>query len=87
MLFHGVSGTQKDQNLFKRSLKKAEQSKLGALAGELDKATNRGFPVKDNSIWTYEQKKLGLSSYCEKRWVLKDGIHTEPIEYHIKAQQ
>ena len=32
---------------------------------------------------TYEQHKLGLSAYYDKRWVLPDGIHTEPIEFHI----
>ena len=32
---------------------------------------------------TYQQHKLGLSAYYDKQWVLPDGIHTEPIEYHI----
>jgi len=32
---------------------------------------------------TYEQEKLGLSAYYDKRWVLLDGIHTKPIEFHI----
>ena len=32
---------------------------------------------------TYQQHKLGLSAYYDKRLVLPDGIHTEPIEYHI----
>ena len=32
---------------------------------------------------TYEQKELGLSTYYDKRLVLLDGIHTEPIEYHL----
>lgn len=32
---------------------------------------------------TYEQKELGLSTYYDKRLVLPDGIHTEPIEYHL----
>ena len=31
---------------------------------------------------TYEQQKLGLSAYYDKRWVLPDGIHTEPLEFH-----
>ena len=30
---------------------------------------------------TYNQEKLGLSAYYDKRRVLADGIHTEPIEY------
>ena len=54
-----------------------------ALDGSKDMATNRGFRMRDGNIVTYEQEKLGLSAYYDKRWVLPDGIHTEPIEYHI----
>lgn len=36
---------------------------------------------------TYEQKKLGLSAYYEKRWVLEDDIHTDPIEFHIQVKK
>ena len=54
-----------------------------ALEGSKDMATNRGFRMRDGKIVTYEQEKLGLSAYYDKRWVLPDGIHTEPIEYHI----
>ena len=52
------------------------------LNGYKDMATNRGFRMKDGAMYTYEQHKLGLSAYYDKRWVLEDGIHTEPIEYH-----
>jgi len=54
-----------------------------ALAGKKDMATNRGFRMRDGNMVTYEQKKLGLSAYYDKRWVLEDGIHTEPIEFHL----
>jgi len=54
-----------------------------ALKGERDLATNRGFRMRDGRMVTYEQQKLGLSAYYDKRWVLPDGIHTEPIEYHL----
>ena len=54
-----------------------------ALEESKDMATNRGFRVRDGQIVTYVQQKLGLSAYYDKRWVLPDGIHTEPIEYHI----
>ena len=54
-----------------------------ALEGSKDMATNRGFRMRDGQMVTYEQKKLGLSAYYGKRWVLPDGIHTEPIEFHI----
>ena len=53
-----------------------------ALDGYKDMATNRGFRMKDGAMYTYEQHKLGLSAYYDKRWVLEDGIHTEPIEFH-----
>ena len=53
-----------------------------ALAGDRDVVVNRGFRMRDGSMYTYEQRKLGLSAYYDKRWVLPDGIHTEPIEYH-----
>jgi len=54
-----------------------------ALAGGKDMAINRGFRMRDGRMVTYEQKKLGLSAYYDKRWVLEDGIHTEPIEFHL----
>ena len=53
-----------------------------ALAGDRDMVVNRGFRMRDGSMYTYEQRKLGLSAYYDKRWVLPDGIHTEPLEYH-----
>ena len=53
-----------------------------ALEGSRDMATNRGFRMHNGNMYTYEQRKLGLSAYYDKRWVLEDGIHTEPIEYH-----
>ena len=53
-----------------------------ALAGDRDVVVNRGFRMRDGSMYTYEQRKLGLSAYYDKRWVLPDGIHMEPLEYH-----
>ena len=53
-----------------------------ALEGSRDMATNRGFRMQNGSMYTYEQRKLGLSAYYDKRFVLEDGIHTEPLEYH-----
>ena len=47
-----------------------------ALFGSLDKARNIGFRKRDNHIVTYEQPKLGLSAYYDKRIVHEDGIHT-----------
>ena len=51
-----------------------------ALEGYKDMATNRGLRMKDRAM--YEQHKLGLSAYYDKRWVLEDGIHTERVEFH-----
>ena len=53
-----------------------------ALHGSQDMVTNRGFRMRDRWMMTYEQTKKGLSAYYDKQWVLEDGIHTEPIEYH-----
>ena len=47
-----------------------------ALFGSLDKVTNIGFRKRDNHIVTYEQSKLGLLAYYDKRIVNEDGIHT-----------
>ena len=47
-----------------------------ALFGALDKVANIGFRKKENHIVTYEQSKLGLSAYYDKRIVHEDGIHT-----------
>ena len=47
-----------------------------ALFGALDKVTNIGFRKKERHIVTYEQTKLGLSAYYDKRVVHEDGIHT-----------
>ena len=54
-----------------------------ALEGRKDMATNTGFRMRDGRMVTYEQQKLGLSAYYDKRWVLPDRIHIESIEFHI----
>ena len=53
-----------------------------ALDGHTNMATNRGFRMHQGAMYTYEQRKLGLSAYYDKRWVLPDGIHTESIDFH-----
>ena len=47
-----------------------------ALFGAIDKVTNIGFRQRSHHIVTYEQTKLGLSAYYDKRVVHEDGIHT-----------
>ena len=56
-----------------------------ALEGVKDMATNKGFRMVNSCMMTYKQQKLGLSTYYAKRWVLPDGIHTTPIEYHTEG--
>ncbi|KAK3737881.1 hypothetical protein QZH41_003157 [Actinostola sp. cb2023] len=56
-----------------------------ALEGSVDIAENRGFRMRDGAMTTYTQTKLGLSAYYDKRRVLPDGIHTEPLEYTLRG--
>ena len=53
---------------------------MNGLQGSLDKAKNTGFRIHDQGVVTYEQNKLGLSAYYDKRYVLDDGIHTRPLK-------
>ena len=46
-----------------------------------DKVKNVDFRVYDQGVATYEQYKLGLSAYYDKRYVLVDGIHTRPLNF------
>ena len=48
---------------------------------DFDKAKNVGFRVYDRSVVTYEQNKLGLPAYYDKRYVLADGIHIRPLDF------
>ena len=44
-----------------------------ALEGNIDPAENRGFRLRHGQMTTYNQEKLGLSAYYDKRNVLPDG--------------
>ena len=48
---------------------------------DIDKAKNVGFRVYDQGVVTYEQNKLGLSAYYDKRYVLAEGIHKRPLDF------
>ena len=74
-------GMSQQQN--KRSWKRYAE----ALNGAADKATNQGFQMAKGMICIYTQNKLGLIAYYDKQWVLLDGIHTEPIEYHLLEEE
>ena len=42
--------------------------------------TNKSFRVKDNSEYTYEQVRSGLSYFYPKRLVLDDAVSTKPLK-------
>ena len=48
---------------------------------DIDKAKNVGFRVYDQGVVKKEKKKLGLSAYYDKCYVLADGIHTRPLDF------
>jgi hypothetical protein len=41
---------------------------------------NVGFGIKNNSVFTYTQKRLGFTYFYCKREVLEDGINTKPLD-------
>ena len=41
---------------------------------------NQGFRPRNNSIFTYEQVRSGISYFYCKRQVLADGVHTKPLD-------
>ena len=48
---------------------------------DIGKAKNVGLRLYDQGVVTYGQNKLGLCGYCDKRYVLADGIHTRPLDF------
>ena len=40
---------------------------------------NKGFRAKDNTMYTYTQKRVGFNYFYCKRQVQDDGIHTAPL--------
>ena len=47
---------------------------------DIDKSKNVGFRVYDQGVVTYQQNKVGLSAYYDKRYVLGYRIHTVFIQ-------
>ena len=41
---------------------------------------NKGFRIKNNTIYTYEQDRAGLTYLYPKRIVLSDGVNTSPLD-------
>ena len=78
---HSAKGMSKKHNSLTWGRYKA------ALDGKLDQSENRGFRMGDHGqMTTYHLEKLGLSAYYDKRRVLPDGIHTEPLEYAFRGK-
>ena len=48
---------------------------------DIDKTKNVDFRVHDQGVVTYEQNKLGLSGYYDKRYVLANGIHRRLLDF------
>ena len=42
-----------------------------------------GFRLKNNSIFTYSQEKIGFNYFYCKRKVLRDGISTVPLDIEL----
>ena len=74
----GVSKKQNDM-CFKRYKDVLDIFQIMSELQAVDKAINKGFRVHEQGMVTYEQNKLGLSAYYNKRFVLPDGIHTRPL--------
>ena len=68
------------KGLNKAVLKKTFPSYQHVLqTGQTKSSTNQGFRTRDNTIYTYQQSKAGLSYFYCKREVLQDGVHTRPL--------
>lgn len=74
------------EGMVKRQKNITWQCFKAALNGSFDKAENRGFCMVCSrgakQMATYEEQKLGLSTYYDKHWMLLDGIHTEPFKFY-----
>ena len=69
------------KGLNKRSNRLKKESFLNVL--ETQKSligTNRGFVKKKQHLYTYNQKKRGITYFYAKRKVWEDGVSTEPID-------
>jgi hypothetical protein len=44
---------------------------------------NKGFRVRNNGIYSYNQSRCGFSYFYCKRRVLEDGIHTVPLNIEL----
>ena len=76
----GKSGTKFSwKGMSKKQNEMTWERYMDALKGELHIGKSTGFRVHEKGMVTYDQNKLGLSAYYDKRFVLEDGIHTRPL--------
>ena len=92
MLLHGEQREEQSQDVIEGHVPAAEQAHMGAIQGSAERSSRQshrgqGFQMANGTICTYTQNKLGLIAYYDKQWVLLDGIHTEPIEYHLLEEE
>ena len=76
--------SRKEQKASSKGVKKNQNQKTwdhyeAALGGYEDRANNVGFRRDGDKMITYNQEKLGLSAYYDKRVVLEDKIHTKNL--------
>ena len=76
--YKGVSKKQNDM-CFKRYKDVLDIFQNMSGLQEVDKAINKGFRVHEQGMVTYEQNKLGLCAYYDKRFVLPGDIHARPL--------
>lgn len=69
--------------------KRSINSPLHSFASVLQtrKSWSRGFRAKDNTVFTYEQRRRGLTYFYCKRQVQNDGIHTKPLQIELCPEQ
>jgi hypothetical protein len=48
---------------------------------------NKGFRLHKNKIFTYKQNKIGFSFFYIKRQILKDTIHTKPLDMILRPKK
>jgi len=48
---------------------------------------NVGFGLRNNSVFTYTQNRLGFTYFYCKREVLEDGISTVPLDLLLVPKQ
>ena len=87
MSLHRGTGGRKKEVYHEGDVKETERDHVVAFQVSVGWQQGHGnehwFSHEQWRMVTYEQQKLGLSTYYDKRWVLEHGIHTGPIEFHI----